>query len=77
MIHTPFRVGRDVLAEPGNGHDELSISRIIMSSVIRIAIADSSLTGGPATSTKLRTNASRFRKTEPDVPRHQSRSDLL
>ena len=35
MIHTPFRVGRGVLAEPGNGHDELSISRTIMSSVIR------------------------------------------
>ena len=45
MIHTPFRVGRGVLAEPGNGHDELSISRTIMSSVIRIAMTDSSLTG--------------------------------
>jgi hypothetical protein len=27
MIHTPFCVGRGVLAEPGNGHDKLSISR--------------------------------------------------
>jgi hypothetical protein len=45
MIHTPFCVGRGVLAEPGNGHDELSISRTIMSSVIRIAMAGSYLTG--------------------------------
>jgi hypothetical protein len=46
MIHTPFCVGRGVLAEPGNGHDELPISRTIMSSAIRIAMAGRSVRHG-------------------------------
>ena len=58
------------------GHDavaDLQGHPVVSDSVCRDLI---SLYGRSETRTKLRTNARRFCRTEPDVPRHQSCSEV-
>jgi hypothetical protein len=58
-------------------HRDYRPTRVIVSSVSWVATVEPPLTKRPGgTRTKPSTNAPRFRRTEPDVPRHQSCSEV-
>jgi hypothetical protein len=68
--------GCGVLDEWGGGHDAVNGPRVIVSSVIRIAIVAFVDRETRQTRIKPSTNAPRSHRTEPDLPRRDSGSDL-